>query len=79
MASNTEQEAMPIAVVGLGCRFPGGSSSGEKFWDLLVNKKSGKKEVPSDRFNVDSFYHPHGERNGAVSITGHLGLFTFIF
>lgn len=59
-------EAIPIAIVGLGCRFPGGSSSGEKFWDLLVKKKSARKETPPDRFNVDSFYHPDGDRRGTV-------------
>ncbi|KAH9876419.1 hypothetical protein J1614_003550 [Plenodomus biglobosus] len=57
---------MPIAVVGLGCRFPGDVTSGEKFWNLLVSKKSARTETPQERFNVDAFYHPDGDRYGTV-------------
>ena len=57
----------PIAVIGFGCRLPGGVSSGQKLWDMLLEKKSARTEVPSDRFNVDAFYHPDGDRYGTVS------------
>ncbi|RYP39906.1 hypothetical protein DL767_002025 [Monosporascus sp. MG133] len=62
--------AMPIAIVGIGCRLPGGASSGEKFWDLLIRKQSARSETPPDRFNVDSFYHPDGEKNGTLNVRG---------
>ena len=26
----------PIAIVGMGCRFPGGVNDAESFWDLLI-------------------------------------------
>ncbi|KFH41335.1 Lovastatin nonaketide synthase-like protein [Hapsidospora chrysogenum ATCC 11550] len=65
-------EPVPIAIVGLGCRFPGGASSGEKFWDLLMNKRSARRDVPPDRFNVDSFYHPDGDKRGTMNVrAGH--------
>jgi acyl transferase domain-containing protein len=34
-----DSESSDIAVIGLACRFPGGASNAEKFWELLYNKK----------------------------------------
>ena len=48
----------PIAIIGMGCRLPGGVSSPEELWTLLESKGSGWKEVPADRWNKDAFYHP---------------------
>jgi phthiocerol/phenolphthiocerol synthesis type-I polyketide synthase C len=50
--SNTE----PIAVVGMGCRFPGGVNNPEQFWDLLCAGRSGIVRVPADRWDADAFY-----------------------
>lgn len=60
-------ETMPIAIVGIGCRLPGGASSAEKLWELIAQKQSALSEIPSSRFNIDSFYHPNGDKNGTVS------------
>lgn len=45
----------PIAVIGLGCRFPGANNPAE-FWDLLQNGKEAITEVPSDRWDLDQYY-----------------------
>lgn len=60
-------EAMPIAIVGIGCRFPGQASSAEKLWELILQQKDIRQEVPADRFNIDAFWHPNPDRNGSVS------------
>ncbi|WP_280273463.1 type I polyketide synthase [Nocardia wallacei] len=46
----------PIAVIGVGCRFPGGVSGIEDYWNLLVYGRSGIIDTPRDRWDVDAFY-----------------------
>ncbi|KAK2020720.1 beta-ketoacyl synthase domain-containing protein, partial [Colletotrichum zoysiae] len=57
----------PIAVIGTGCRFPGGASSPSKLWELLKEPRDLLKKVPLDRFNVDNFYHPDGSFHGRTN------------
>ncbi|OXV11891.1 hypothetical protein Egran_00348 [Elaphomyces granulatus] len=61
---------MPIAIVGVGGRFPGDASNPDKLWELLCHGKSAMTEVPKDRFNVDAFYHPQAERAGTQNFRG---------
>ena len=50
----------PLAIVGMGCRLPGGVFDVESFWSLLVDRRSGIVEVPETRWNRDHYYHPNG-------------------
>ncbi|KAI4141216.1 MAG: hypothetical protein L6R39_005464, partial [Caloplaca ligustica] len=59
----------PIAIVGSGCRFPGGANSPSKLWNLLVEKRDALREIDSSRFNPQGFYHSNGERHGCINIT----------
>ncbi|MFQ4144539.1 type I polyketide synthase [Chlorogloeopsis sp. ULAP02] len=45
----------PIAIIGIGCRFPGAHNP-EAFWQLLCNKVDAITVVPSERWDVDAFY-----------------------
>ena len=47
----------PIAVVGLGCRFPGAENPAA-FWQLLRSGSSAIAEVPTDRWDIDDYYDP---------------------
>ncbi len=49
----------PLAVVGIGCRFPGGVTDASSFWEMLINGRSGIVEVPENRWNRDRYYHPN--------------------
>jgi thioester reductase-like protein len=46
----------PIAITGIGCRFPGGSNNPADFWQLLCNGVDAITEIPKDRWNQSSFY-----------------------
>ncbi len=59
-----------IAVIGMGCRFPGDAKSPSEFYQMLLEKRSGWNEVPKDRFNVESFWHPSYERHGSIVCKG---------
>ena len=54
----------PIAIVGMGCRFPGGVNSPSAFWELLKNGVDAITEVPSDRWNLTAFYDPDPKQSG---------------
>ena len=48
--------AEPVAVVGVGCRFPGGVTGPASFWQLLLDGNDAVTEVPADRWDADDFY-----------------------
>lgn len=61
---------IPIAVVGMGCRYPGGANGPEALWSLLAEGRDTWSKVPPDRFNWDSFYHPDPGASGATNQKG---------
>ena len=48
--------AEPIAVVGIGCRFPGGVTGPDSYWKLLESGTDAVTEVPADRWDAEAFY-----------------------
>lgn len=62
--------ATPIAVIGVGGRFPGDATNPEKLWEMISNSQSARSKIPKDRFNIDAFYHPNPERRGATNARG---------
>jgi hypothetical protein len=66
-AATHKEESMPVAVVGMACRFPGGASSPEKLWDMLSRGQDGWCEGAKNCFEMSSFYHPVAGTVGAVS------------
>ena len=64
---NTVRPAEPIAIVGLGCRFPGGGSSPQAFWQLLKDGVDAVSEVPADRWDGEALYDVDPEAPGKSS------------
>ena len=49
------KQTEPIAVIGLGCRFPGANDP-DAFWNMLRNGVDAIREVPKDRWDIDEYY-----------------------
>ena len=45
-----------VAIVGMGCRFPGRIASPQQFWGFLCNSGDAISEVPKDRWDVDALF-----------------------
>ena len=54
----------PIAMIGLGCRFPGGANDLVDLWWLLWDGVDAITEVPANRWHVDAFYDPSPSKPG---------------
>jgi glutamate-1-semialdehyde-2,1-aminomutase len=53
----SKMDREPIAIIGIGCRFPGAKNK-ETFWLLLRDGVDAITEVPAERWDVDAFYDP---------------------
>lgn len=56
----------PIAVIGIGCRFPGGADTPEKFWRLLCAGVDAITDIPQDRFDTEKYYDARPATPGKV-------------
>lgn len=67
--SNTKMSVRePLAIIGTGCRFPGGSSNPSKLWELLREPRDLSEQVLLDRFDVDGFYHADRSHHGTTNV-----------
>lgn len=64
VAEDSKRE--PIAIVGMGCRLPGGSETPERFWDLLHEGRDAVTEIPPERWDADEYYDPDPDAPGKL-------------
>ncbi len=55
------EKTEPIAIIGVGCRFPGNANDPDSFWHLLHEGIDAVTEIPSDRWDIESYYDPDPE------------------
>jgi amino acid adenylation domain-containing protein len=55
LAARPPRTSEPVAIVGLGCRFPGGSDDPQRFWEFLERGGDGITEVPPSRWDADRY------------------------
>jgi acyl transferase domain-containing protein len=48
----------PIAIIGAGCRFPGGAEGIDDFWELLAGSTDAITRFPADRWDPEPYYDP---------------------
>ncbi|MDD9943607.1 MAG: alpha/beta fold hydrolase, partial [Myxococcales bacterium] len=61
------QSLEPLAVVGIGCRYPGGCDDPERLWTFLMNGGNAITEVPGDRWDIERYFHEDVARPGKMS------------
>jgi len=57
----------PIAVIGIGCRFPGGADSPRNYWKMLLDRTDAIREIPADRWIADDWYDPDPQARGKMN------------
>lgn len=63
-----KKQNTPIAIVGIGCRYPGQASTPEKFWELMVNQEDAIIDMPKDRWDQRNFYDPSEKKAGKMRV-----------
>lgn len=56
--ANNAFQSEPIAIVGASCRFAGGANSLEEYWAMLRDGVDPIKDIPLDRWDIESYYDP---------------------
>ncbi len=53
------ESSEPIAIVGIGCRLPGGVNSPDELWQFLSDGGDAISQFPTDRgWNLDALFGP---------------------
>lgn len=58
----------PIAIVGMGCRLPGGITSAEDLWQVLLQGRECIVDIPQSRWNRWKYGDPTGNSSGRVYV-----------
>ena len=58
----------PVAIVGMGCRFPGGANSPDDFWQLIDTGGMATSDVPNSRWDAEQYYDPDPESPGKTYV-----------
>lgn len=59
-------QSEPIAIIGLGVRFPGDVNDAESFWRLLHDGVDAITEIPPERWRLEDFYDPDVSQPGKM-------------
>jgi acyl transferase domain-containing protein len=61
-----QAKSEPIAVIGMGCRLPGGINNPDDFWQFLRDGKDGISEIPPEHWNLASYYDLDLNQTGKI-------------
>lgn len=63
----SQSDARSIAIVGIGCRFPGGVNTLDQFWSLLREGRQAIGDIPADRVDLQRFHDATLQTPGKMS------------
>jgi acyl transferase domain-containing protein/NADPH:quinone reductase-like Zn-dependent oxidoreductase/surfactin synthase thioesterase subunit/ubiquinone/menaquinone biosynthesis C-methylase UbiE len=64
----SKKSRKPIAIIGMGCRFPGEANSPEELWKLICDKTDALGPIPEDRWDTEGLFSPEWRRAGKISV-----------
>ncbi|HEX3990297.1 MAG TPA: polyketide synthase, partial [Acetobacteraceae bacterium] len=62
----TVAEVAPVAIVGIGCRFPGDVADAAAFWRFLAAGRDAIAEIPRDRIDLTHYYNEQPATPGRI-------------
>ncbi|WP_181139030.1 type I polyketide synthase [Streptomyces sp. Ru72] len=71
MHDSRAAERTAVAVVGIGCKFPGANNP-QEFWERLLSRTDSVSVVPEDRFDI-ARYHSSDRQEPGKTVSGHGG------
>src|SRR6266567_628557 len=57
---------VPVAIVGIGCRFPGGVTDVESFWRFLSEGRDAITDIPNDRIDIGHYFDARAATPGRM-------------
>ncbi|MBU1862271.1 MAG: type I polyketide synthase [Candidatus Omnitrophica bacterium] len=63
---NFKNPQSSIAIIGLGCQFPGEASDPRQYWDMLCKGTDAIVDIPESRWSMRKFYNADPERQGKI-------------
>jgi len=66
-AAEARIQSKPVAVIGLGMRFPGCGSDPGEFWRMVLEGRDAIRAVPADRWDRDALYSPDAATPGKIN------------
>lgn len=58
----------PVAIIGIGCRFPGGIEDPLSFWDVIASGTDAITDIPPDRWRTEAFFDPDPATPGRMFV-----------
>jgi len=65
---SASSDLQPLAIVGLGCRFPGGAHDADRYLDFLRRQGDGVVPQPADRWSLERFHDPEPDAAGRTPV-----------
>ncbi|WP_454561929.1 type I polyketide synthase [Mycobacterium haemophilum] len=68
LAEHKRKHTEPIAIVGVGCRLPGGAEDLESFNEFLRTGGNGIADIPDDRWDIDRYFDTDPDQPGTMLV-----------